>query len=300
MAKTLLKLIVSAVVLIVVIMVTDTTLIIDRLKQANLAWLGVALVCLTALTFLMAKRWQLVAHALGLDLSYGHAVREYYLSQLINLILPGGVVGDATRAVRLRNEGDLLRAAQSVMIERLIGQITLFSLMFLGFIVVLSLPGGVAWPSFTWLVLCLGVLGAVCVVIFGRRKDAFARFLQLTGQLLRQPLQIILSTAIALLISFGFYACAMATGTTLPFSTLFTLIPLILTSMLIPLSVGGWGWREGAAAALFPLAGAAPSAGIATGIAYGAMMLIAALPAVIFIAFPKTNAHIDIQHAENP
>lgn len=46
---------------------------------------------------------------------------------------------------------------------------------------------------------------------------------------------------------------------------------------------GGWGWREGAAAALFPLIGATPSAGIATGVAYGAMMMIAAIPGLFFV-----------------
>ncbi|WP_168769393.1 hypothetical protein [Yoonia sediminilitoris] len=49
--------------------------------------------------------------------------------------------------------------------------------------------------------------------------------------------------------------------------------------MLVPLSVAGWGWREGAAAVLFPPTGATPSVGIAMGIAYGAIMTIAALPA---------------------
>ncbi|MEM6761226.1 MAG: hypothetical protein AAF601_17275 [Pseudomonadota bacterium] len=58
---------------------------------------------------------------------------------------------------------------------------------------------------------------------------------------------------------------------------------MILIAMLSPLSVGGWGWREGAAAALFPLIGEAPSAGVAAGVAYGATVLVAALPATLII-----------------
>ena len=50
------------------------------------------------------------------------------------------------------------------------------------------------------------------------------------------------------------------------------------------------GWREGAAAALFPLIGASAGAGVAAGIAYGAMLLLAALPAVVF-ALKPTHPH---------
>ena len=300
MGKTVLKFCVSIAVLVGLLLVTDTSVIFDRLKSADLRWLGVSLVCLTALTFLMAKRWQMTAEALDIDLPYGRAVREYYLAQLINMILPGGVAGDAVRAVRLRNEGDLIRAAQSVILERLIGQAAMFSLMFAGFIAVLMVPGGLAWPVWTWGVLLGVIVAASLGFLFAKQKGAVATFLTLLGKLIRDPRQVCLSTFIALVISVSFYACAKATGTTLPFSTLFTLVPLILTSMLIPLSVGGWGWREGAAAALFPLAGASASAGIATGIAYGAMMLIAALPAVILIALPNPKSQSKFIHVENP
>jgi hypothetical protein len=85
---------------------------------------------------------------------------------------------------------------------------------------------------------------------------------------------------------FGFYACARATGTLIPAEGWATLIPLILSAMLIPLSVGGWGWREGAAAAMFPLIGVSADAGIAAGIAYGSVLLIAVLPAG-FILFRR-------------
>lgn len=301
MGKIWLKIAVSIAVLVGVFMIADTSSIVDRLKTADLLWLGVALLCLTALTFLMAKRWQLTAQTLEIELSYRRAVREYYLAQLVNLILPGGVAGDAARAIRLRTEGDLIRTSQSVVLERLIGQIVMFGLMFIGFVFALIIPGGLAWPSWIWAVLLGGAIAVTLGVQLGKRKGAVATFLRLVGQCLRDPKQIILSTIIAFVINVSFYACAKATGTVLPISALFTLIPLILSSMLIPVSVGGWGWREGAGAALFPLAGASASAGIATGIAYGAMMLVAALPAVILIALPNSKTQTKYRQLEyNP
>lgn len=85
------------------------------------------------------------------------------------------------------------------------------------------------------------------------------------------------------LLIFSLYACARATGTVIPPEGWATVLPLILCAMLIPLSVAGWGWREAAAAALMPMIGAAPAAGIALGLCYGALMFLASLPAVFFV-----------------
>ncbi|MEL6641929.1 MAG: lysylphosphatidylglycerol synthase transmembrane domain-containing protein, partial [Pseudomonadota bacterium] len=128
----ILRLAASIAVLAVLFTLMDTGAILMRLRGADLGWLGVALVALTVQTLLMAWRWQLTAHALNIELRYPRAVKEYYLAQLLNLVLPGGLVGDAARAARLKAPGGLRHAVQSVMIERLIGQSTLFILMFFG------------------------------------------------------------------------------------------------------------------------------------------------------------------------
>jgi hypothetical protein len=51
--------------------------------------------------------------------------------------------------------------------------------------------------------------------------------------------------------------------------------------MLIPLSFSGWGLREGAAAALFPVAGLTAAQGLATSVAFGLVFLIAVLPGLV-------------------
>jgi len=54
--------------------------------------------------------------------------------------------------------------------------------------------------------------------------------------------------------------------------------------MVLP-SIAGWGPREGATAWVFSAAGLGASAGAATAVAYGVMMLFAFLPgAVVLVA----------------
>ncbi|NIY95540.1 UPF0104 family protein, partial [Salipiger sp. HF18] len=72
-------------------------------------------------------------------------------------------------------------------------------------------------------------------------------------------------------------------GSLLPAGEAALVVPLILTAMLLPASVAGWGWREGAAAALFPLAGLSAEAGLAASIAYGLISLLSALPGAFFL-----------------
>jgi len=230
----------------------------------------------------MAKRWQIVAAAFGIEISYPRAVAEYYIAQLVNLVLPGGVVGDIARAVRVRHAGDLTRAAQSVVAERIVGQAVMFAALGMALAVALTLPDGIAWPAYAWAGIGLGIALTPVAVLVARRDTAMGRFAATVVGLFRKLDLILLSLLITALLIFSLYACARATGTVIPPSGWLTLLPLVLSAMLIPLSVGGWGWREGAAAALFPLIGASPSAGIAMGIAYGAMMTIAAFPGTYF------------------
>ncbi len=261
-------------------------LVLARLQSADPVWLFIALLALTLSTFSMARRWQITAQALDLELPYRAAVKEYYLALAMNSLLPGGVVGDVRRAIRLRGQGDLKRAAQSVMAERLIGQGALLAILVIGLVV--ALVAGTLSVSGPILTTSLVVLVIAALVIILARTKITADFLHFCGKLLARLGIAAHALLASSLLIFALYACARATGTSVPVTAAIAILPLVLCAMLIPLSVAGWGWREGAAAALFPLFGASPEAGIAMGICYGAIMLLAAFPGVTFVLSPTT------------
>ncbi|MEJ6405125.1 lysylphosphatidylglycerol synthase transmembrane domain-containing protein [Yoonia sp. 2307UL14-13] len=279
----------SAACLAVLFWWTDTTEVWTRLRGLDLGWIALALAGMTAATVSMAYRWAHIAQAFGVQIGFGTALREYYLGQLINTALPGGVAGDVTRAVRARHAGDLKSAAQSVVADRLIGQTIMLTMMFTGFAAARALPGGVRWDMMHEAVLITLILCAVVGFGLSRLKNALARFLIIAAGLLASPAILIQGLIASLCLIFSFYACARAVGLAIPPEGWATLIPLTLCAMLIPFSIGGWGWREGAAAALFPFVGMSASGGIATGIAYGVVLLVAALPGV-FLLFSKRPA----------
>jgi uncharacterized membrane protein YbhN (UPF0104 family) len=277
----------------------DATLL--RLRQMDKVWIAVAIGCFSIQTVLMAWRWQITAQRLGAGFGLGIAVREYYLSQLVNLCLPGGVLGDASRALRMswRDAGDdaLLCAAHAVVIERIAGQVAVFILALIG-VGLAELRGSIDWPNWMRPAMVYAIpaclVGAVAFGLLWRRSAALRRFGHSVRIAVLSPAilirQIWLSAVIALLMVAAFAACARATGTILPLAVALGLVPIILTAMILPLSVGGWGLREGAAAALFPLFGATAASGVAAGVAYGLALMIACLPGLLVIPFDRRAA----------
>lgn len=250
-----------------------------RIRHVDPGWLAIAVACLIAQTFAMAFRWRLVAACLGSRMGAGHAVREYLVGQVVNLTLPGGVLGDAARAIRSRTrQGGLIVAAQAVAVERAAGQAGLLAVAVVGLVWASVVPGAVAVPNWGAFA-AFGSAGTVAAAAFASRGGRLAALLHRCFPTMRiAAAQVALSLVAAILNVAAFAACARATGTALGVQTALLLVPLVLTAMLVPLSVGGWGWREGAAAALFPLAGQGAQAGIAASVAFGAAMLLAVLP----------------------
>ncbi|MDG4647787.1 lysylphosphatidylglycerol synthase transmembrane domain-containing protein [Roseibacterium sp. SDUM158017] len=266
------------------------------LASAEWPWLAAAFLALTLQTLLSALRWRLTAAQLGISLGRGHAVREYYLAQVVNQSLPGGMIGDAGRALRARGQAGLLASGLAVAFERLAGQVAMFLAMTAAFIATIAMPGGLEWPRWLAVPVALLILGGAASPIVllgaarlpgavGRSAASFWRKLHLAlaarGVLSRQ-VALSVGTTVCILGAFAF--CAEAVGVRLELSEVLGLVPIILFTMLIPLTVSGWGLREGAAAALFPLAGASASAGLAASVAFGLVFIVTVLPGLLFLS----------------
>jgi len=269
-----------------------------RLADADWRYLVLAFIAVNLQTIASAWRWHRVAARLGQAIPPRRAVAEYYLSQLVNQSLPGGVLGDAARAVRARQEAGLGIAAKAVIIERLAGQIAMFGLLAVAGTWAILTPGGVALAVDQSQLLIGGsaILILALFAYFGHRLIR-KRWSARLGQSIKAALvdngawleQSLLSAGIVALNLTSFALCAFATGTILGLEAVLVLVPLILCAMLIPATVAGWGFREGAAAGLFPLIGATAAAGFAASLAFGLVILAASLPGLFVLFRPNKN-----------
>ncbi len=270
----------------------------ERLRGAEAGWLIASFLVLNAQTILSAARWRLVARSLSVPVGRTEAIQEYYVSQFVNQVLPGGVAGDVSRAVRSRHGADFQRAAQAVIIERMAGQIALFAVLMVGLPISLLAPGGINWPLSGLVGGIATAIACVAIVALGwqllRRYGPFARFGDAATRSLAAPdvlyRQIALAIGIVGCNLAAFMFAIRATGTTLSIEAAVTIIPLILFSMVVPLTVAGWGFREGAAVTLFPLAGASGDAALAGSVAFGLLILASALPGSLFLLKSRRKA----------
>ncbi len=286
-----LRLAVPVAVVAVLVQVLDMGRIAGLLRRADAGLLVAGLGALLVQNALSALRWRLTAGRLGVAMGLRAALGAFFRSQLVNMTLPGGVLGDAERAVRSQGDAGLWPAGQAVVIDRAVGQATLFVVLFAGLILwVMTGDGGLAVsaapraPVPVWVPVV--AFGAVAALWAASRMERVRDRLRRIAAPLRVsvlapgawPAQLGLSLAIVACNIAGVAFCAAATGAALPALALVTLVPLVLVAMVVPVSVAGWGVREGAAAALWPLAGLSAEAGVAASAAFGLMALAASLP----------------------
>ena len=80
-----------------------------------------------------------------------------------------------------------------------------------------------------------------------------------------------------------YVVAARAVGVQASVPTLLPLVLVVLVAAGLPLNLAGWGPREGMAAWTFAVAGLGAATGVATAVAYGAMVLVANLPGLVVV-----------------
>jgi uncharacterized membrane protein YbhN (UPF0104 family) len=213
-----------------------------------------------ATTVSCAWRWSVVATGLGAHLPLREAVAAYYQSQFLNVTLPGGVLGDVHRAVR--------HGMRSVVVERVAGQIVQVAL---AVIVLAALPSPVR-SFMPWVALIVVVLAAFALYAAG---PDIRRGLLGNGRWVA----VLVATAVVLGGQLAIFVFAARTaGSDAPLKSLVPLTLLALFAMTVPLSVAGWGPREGVAAWAFGVAGLTSTQGVTSAVTYGVLVFVASLP----------------------
>ncbi|MBO0343929.1 flippase-like domain-containing protein [Roseibium sp. CAU 1637] len=265
------------------------------LSAVSIRALGAAFVVVQLQILLSALRWRFTARRLNLDLPLGEALHEYYIGSSLNQILPGGVAGDVVRAYRQRQAGPSgwKRPASAIVLERVSGQLAFVLLIGLGLfawplVLAERLPVGATEIA---LIVAgfLSVASGACFAVF--RKSTSSRLSGMREDLLevfwhRKALavQVGLSSLIVLTYVMTFAIASHAVGAPLSVIACITIVPLSLLTMLIPASVGGWGTREMAAAALWPIFGYSPEQGVAASLLYGIFSLVSGgFPALVLM-----------------
>ena len=234
-----------------------------------------------------AWRWRVVARALGSDLGLPRAMGAYYRSLFLNSVLIGGVIGDVHRAVTHgRRTGNVARGMRAVAWERLWGQVIQ---AVVAAIALLTLRSPVRPAAPYVLAVAAGMVGCAALLLRGGARRGGSRLARtataaaddLRRQVLAPNVCVHVVVASVLVVAghtATFLIAARVAGCTAPLGELIALLMVVQVAGAIPLTIGGWGPREGVAAWAFAAAGLGAATGVTVATLYAVLMLAAVAP----------------------
>jgi uncharacterized membrane protein YbhN (UPF0104 family) len=257
----------------------------------DLRWLAAAVAVYLVAQVVSAFKWSLLGRALGFEQPYTRYVRNYYLGMFVNLAGPSTLGGDLARALYLSNGRRAGVAINSVIFDRVSGLAVLLGMA----AVVLALAphdlpvplravviaGGTAlvlgWWLLPRLVRLLPVRHRVRRLVEGdlaplwrdRRLLLAVGGVSLCFHLLQVGEQWLVSRAVGASLSLG-YCLAFH--------------PMLAVMMALPVSISGFGVREGGYLYFLPRIGVDDSVAVTMGLAWWTVAAIGGLVgALVFL-----------------
>ncbi|MFQ5957924.1 MAG: YbhN family protein [Alphaproteobacteria bacterium] len=264
----------------------------QALKGASPAWVAAAFILVSLQALLATGRWALVCRILGHALPFLAVLRFSLIGLFFNQCLPSAVGGDAVRVWLAQRAGLALGGAmRSVLLDRMagLGGLTLITAAALP-----ALLQRVDNPAMqTGIALCIALVAALfALILVADRVPGFplrfrvARALADLGEDARKLMLrpgaaarvVGISLAVHLLIVAAVYALARALGIAAGFVDCLALVPPVILASAIPVSLAGWGVREGAMVAAFGFIGVAAYQALALSVALGLALLAVGIP----------------------
>jgi hypothetical protein len=294
MLKTVLKFAVSGLLIWWLVSNVDIADVGRAVLSADTAFLFAALFLLLAMSALQAVRWSLIARILDIQPSFLKGWGIILIGNFFNQALPSIVGGDAIRVYLLQQSGfPVAPSISSVVLDRVVAFIGLVVVVALGQPIMFELIGDQPLRWGMPLVVALGALlfiaaptidllplpGFVARSVVAR---GIGRFAIDARKVLLTPAGIFPALALALAghvgLSISVFLIALAVGIEVTLVHVLVLFPPVFLLSTLPISIAGWGVREGALVTAFSLIGVDEASALAVSILFGVGGLLAAIP----------------------
>lgn len=238
-----------------------------------------------------ATRWFLLIRGTGVPLSPWQTFRILLAGMFFNQALPGSLSADTVRIWLVSRHGlPLSRAASTVLLDRTAGLVSILTML-----VVTSVTVAKVAPDPNLETVAILVVGGAMVLLamglssadwiadmiedhrFGRPFAAMlrdSRVLWRAGY--RSAIIIGLSYLLHVISALGLWVVFRSISVEVDFLMVLGALPLVILGTLLPISVGGWGVREGLMVGIFVMTGMAPEHALAASILWGLSVIVAA------------------------
>jgi glycosyltransferase 2 family protein len=260
-------------------------------KGYAIAVLGVLLLQIVVSNF----RWKIVLFHLNIFAPSIEILRIIWIGLFFNQVLPSSIGGDALRSYYLYKKGYTIGYSMlSVLIDRMIGLIALVMFVIATLLLAIDL---VNEPVARWGIFMIAISSIIAITLvltmdrytqnllhwkFIRGFFAVARegrrlvFSVSPGiKLIATSLLIHILTIIAIII------LSVGMGLDLNWLGILIIMPIASLIMVAPISIAGWGVREGVMVIGLGYVGVAPESALALSLLYGILMFIVSLPGLV-------------------
>ncbi|MBS0246344.1 MAG: flippase-like domain-containing protein [Proteobacteria bacterium] len=295
----LLKAAISILLLYLSLRAVNLAVLGERLSRLHPGWLIVAVGILAAQVFLLAARWRLIATGCGIASSFRTTLRISFIAMFFNQVLPSTVGGDAARIWMLAREGGGWAAsAYSVLLDRVAGIVALTLIVFI------CLP----WT----LTLVQDPVARIVLILIGGSAIAGSFVFLAIGHIRWKPLMHwaptrhlvevsrtgwricgswrdltaigTMSFTVHLMTILAAWCMMQSVSAMTSFALLLYLVPPVILIATVPVSIAGWGVREGSMIVAFAYAGLPQSDGLVVSVLIGlTFFAIGAIGGVIWI-----------------
>jgi hypothetical protein len=260
----------------------------------GLAMAGVFLVTLS----LFARRWWVIAAALGVRAPFVRFVRALWISLCAGEFGPPLLVGELARFRLMRDSGEAWPLAASQAVDRLSGNAVLLAIVlglapyYQGIYRDFPLPRVAALA----LVLAAVVAGWVALRRFWPMARSRGKALLALCNPWSAPTHFAYSFLIQWLLSLNFALAALGMGLSREFWAVALAGPLLLLGVgAMPGLVSDWGKREAVAVVLLVPAGLSPEQSLAVSLIYGGLNALTALPGALWWALARRRPSGDAE-----
>lgn len=294
----LLKLAVSAGLLIWLLTRADTAALVATFRHIHAGWAAAALAAYAAMVAVSVWRWGLLLRAQTVNVGAWTLTESFLVATFFNNFLPSNIGGDVVRVTDTAPyTGSKTVAATIVLVDRFLGLVALFAVAAVG--AWIAARDGVVLPGSQWLWIPPVAAAAVLVPVLkapGQLAHLTAGVERLGGEWLRervgrlvgvcerfarrpQPLLWTTLGAVAvqtLLVAF-FLCTAWSLDVPLPVVTALCVVPLSLAAQMVPISINGFGVREAVFAFFFTRLGLGLTPALSLSLAGAGLILVFSL-----------------------
>lgn len=269
----------------------------DRIMAADMGLLLAAAAALALQVGIGGTRWWIVMRAIGTPMRLVDLTRLFWIGGFFSQALPSSVGGDPIRIFMTYKEGgmSLGKAINGVMLERIV--------TIVGLVVLVAL----VQPSFlpkidenarmlTIWGLALLAAGTVFVIIvlmcLDRLPESLTRFRIVRGmhtladdtrKLFLHPMHAGLAILFGVLthvnISYCVFLLAQSLAIDVTWLDCMVLMPPVILVTTLPISIAGWGVREGAMTVAFSLVGVSQGGAVVLSLSMGLLAIVIMAPA---------------------